>query len=101
MRTSDGIVPHGGSGDTERMVYGRSHVLRRLRIRSGIAAHLVGRTDDGAATDATAVEEHRLHRSPMVAARQLVVLRQRGDLGRPAKLARHDDQRALQLTAPM
>src|SRR5438477_12512420 len=96
MRSIERIVPGCRAWDTEGVVDRGSQVFRSLRIRSRETADLVGGSDHGAAADAATGEEDRLHRSPMIATRQLVMLRKRRNLRRSAEFTGHDNQRAFE-----
>ena len=75
-RPPRGVVPLRLAVNAQGLVDGRGQVLRRLWVGRRERALAIRGADHRAAADAAAGQEHRLHRSPVLAARQLIVLRQ-------------------------
>src|SRR5262245_53458356 len=90
------VVEHRPRRDAEGVINRCGHVLRFLRAGGREAAVFVRGADDHAAANAAAGEEDGLYGAPMIAAGTVERFRQRGQLRRPAELAGHHDQSAVQ-----
>src|SRR5215469_16618590 len=92
----EAVVPGRMRRDAERVIDRRRHVLRLLRRVGWIGAVFVGRPDHGAAANAAAGEEDRLHGPPMIATGTRKRIGKSRDFRSTPEFSRHDDQSVVQ-----